>query len=209
MNQTARWIFWGIFLSVVGACHADPLTNLLVNSGFETGNFSGWTESGNVTPCVFVGTAGYTGCIPTTSLGPHSGRFAAELGNYGADGYLSQTVATTAGASYDLMFWLASQAYGAPSNDFSVTWAGQQLLSAGNLGPFGYTAYSFSGLTATSSSTTLTFAFHNDPSYFALDDVSLTRVPEPGTLALFAGALALLWIGRRKWLRLLPSPPKV
>lgn len=176
--------------------HADP--NLLTNGGFETGDFTGWSLSGYVTPCLFVGTAGAAWCIPTSGIGPHSGNYTAELGNDTYDASLAQTVATTVGATYELTFYLASQDYGTPSNDFSVYWGGQQIMSQTNLGPFGYTEYDFSGLVANSSSTTMSFAFHNTPSYFALDDVSLVDpVPESGTLAGLGLGLAALAAGRR------------
>ena len=185
-----RWIF-GFVIVAMGVAQADP--NLIINAGFESGNFFGWSETGNITPCLFVGTSGDARCIPTTGLGPHSGTYTAELGNYGADAFLSQTIATTVGSTYELSFWLASQDYGTPSNDFSVTWGGQQVFSGVNLAAFGYTQYVFPGLTASQTSTVLSFGFHNNPSYFALDDVLLTdpAVPESGTAAEFAGLLVL------------------
>jgi len=199
--KTSRHLMWVLAIAAAGVCSADPLTNLVTNGGFETGSFSGWTVSGNITPCLFVGTSNDARCIPTSGYGANTGSYAAELGNAGADAYLSQNLATTSGAPYELTFWLASQAYGTPQNDFSVSWGGQQLYSQVNLGAFGYTEFDFTGLVASSSTTTLTFAFANTPSYFVLDDVSVVdpppAVPEPGTLVLLVPALAVLAIRRR------------
>ncbi len=187
--MTLRQISLSMLLAAA-VCQADP--QLVTNGGFETGNFSGWTASGNITPCVFVGTGNDARCIPTTAFGPNSGAYAAELGNAGADASLSQTITTTGAGTYDVSFWLASQNYGTPDNDFSVTWGGVTLMSATNLGPFGYTKFDFSGLTAANSTTALTFTFHNNPSYFALDNVSVVDpVPEPAPFAAWSLLLAL------------------
>ena len=67
------------------------------------GCFTGWTNSGGLV----VGT--------TFAEPPHSGSFQAEFLLIGS---LSQSVATTAGASYTIDFFLA--AAGAPPNSFSV-----------------------------------------------------------------------------------------
>jgi len=187
----------------LGIAWADPLPNLVVNGGFETGSFSGWTVTGNTTPCLFVGTTNDPRCIPTTGIGPHSGNYAAELGNAGGDAFLSQNLATTAGTTYELTFWLAVQNYGTPLNDFSVTWNGKQIFSETNITSQGYTEYEFTGLAATGNSTALTFGFRDDPSYLVLDDVSVVdppSTPEPGTLGLFGAPLVLALLRpRRSW----------
>ncbi|MBZ5575725.1 MAG: hypothetical protein LAP40_04100 [Acidobacteriia bacterium] len=198
-----RYLILSLCLAL-GVSHADPLTNLVVNGGFETGSFSGWTLSGNTTPCLFVGVSGDPRCIPTTGIGPHSGSYAAELGNATYDAFLSQNVVTTVGATYELSFWLASQGYGTPFNDFSVNWDGRQIYSAANLPASGYQFYDFSGLTASTASTALTFGFSDTPSYLILDDVSVVdppkSMPETGTMMWFAVALTLLAVLQRRGL---------
>ena len=82
--------------------------NLITNPGFETGDFTGWSKVGGLV-------AG-----PINGVSPHSGNFQAI---FSADGLaLTQSVATTPGASYTIDFFLA-QAGGAP-NSFSVSWGG-------------------------------------------------------------------------------------
>ena len=70
------------------------------------------------------------------------------MGSVGSDGTLSQTIATTAGQTYTLSFWLQNE--GSSPNDFSAIWNGQTLLSLTNAAQSGYTEYTYT-VTATSS----------------------------------------------------------
>lgn len=189
-------------LMTAALCQADPV-QLVTNGGFETGNFSGWTVSGNTTYCMFVGSANDSRCLPSTTYGGQSGNYAAELGNDTYDASLSQTIATTGNGTYDVSFWLASQTYGAPADHFEVTWGAQTLMNDYNLGAFGYTQFDFSGLDAAGPTTVLTFSFYNSPAYFALDNVSVVdppRMPEPAPFAAFGllSALPLCYALRRR-----------
>lgn len=189
----------------LGIAQADN-ANLVVNGGFETGDFSGWTESGDLSPCLFVGTYGGAGtdgsCYPTTAIDPHSGGFAAYLGNNDADAFLSQVITTnTPGGTYNVTFWLASQS-AVPPTDFYVYWGSRVLTYMSGLPEFGWTEYTFSGLSAAGPTTTLTFGFRDDATYLALDDISVVDpvVPEPSAL-IPAGVMLLLlalWQLRRK-----------
>jgi hypothetical protein len=199
MLSKLQTLFSLVFLSVLslmlpsvayaGSCYAVA-GNLVVNCGFETGDFTGWTGTNlNVTGVV---TAGFDG------FNPNSGTYFAALGNVGSDGILSQTqaLATVVGQAYDISFYLASDG-GTPS-DFSASFGSTLLLSLTNTPPTGYILYSFIEV-ATSTSTTLTFTERNDPSYWAFDDISVAPVgaPEPGVLVLFLismmGLAVLAW----------------
>jgi len=57
-----------------------------VNCGFETGDFTGWTQSGN------TGFTSVTGSFG--GIAPNSGNFPACMGPVGSDGLLSQTFGT-------------------------------------------------------------------------------------------------------------------
>jgi hypothetical protein len=162
-------------LSVVAAFAAGHSTfaNLVTNPGFETGGFTGWTQSGNTS---FSGVDG----------NPHSGVYSAFFGPLGSNGFLTQNLATTAGGLYDLNFWLDND--GGTPNHFEVSWGGSIISSLNNAGAFGYTLFSFTGLAASTSSTQLQFGFRQDPSFWFLDDVSVesaTATPE---------AFSTLWL---------------
>jgi Bacterial Ig-like domain/Protein of unknown function (DUF642) len=140
--------------------------NLVVNGGFETGDFTGWTLSGNVAPTIY----GPQVFIANTA---QSGQDAAGLGSVGPDGTLSQTIQTTAGQHYTLDFWLANGADG--QNDFTAKWNGQTLAALANASAQGYTEYTFD-VVGTASTSNLEFDFHQNPSYWSLDNISLTPV---------------------------------
>jgi hypothetical protein len=84
-----------VLASAALSAHAQ---NLVVNPGFETGDFTGWTLSGD------------TGGCSVSTLHPHSGNFSARLGPLGfqTDGFLDQTITTVVGQSYHVDFWLAN-----------------------------------------------------------------------------------------------------
>jgi FecR-like protein/carbohydrate binding protein with CBM4/9 domain len=139
-------------------------SGLIVNGGFETGDFTGWTRSGN---------SGFTS-VTSSSFYVNSGTFGASLGPVGSDGILSQTLQTTPGKAYIVSFALRSD--GLFTNDFSASWGGQTLFSQVNMPNAGWTPLSFTEV-ATGSSTTLQLAFRDDPGFLGLDDVSV--IPDP------------------------------
>ena len=160
--------------------------NLVVNGGFETGDLTGWTQSGNT---AFMGVSDFN---------PHSGTYSAFAGPVGPRGFLSQTLTTTVGAGYTISFWLYND--GGDPNEFDIEWNAATLYDETNLPGFPYTQYTFEVIGT--GSDMLTLGFMQEPGYLYLDDVdvSVTAVPEPGSLALLGAALAGFGItrGRRR-----------
>jgi len=169
-------------LLVSSLTFAGPI--LIVNPGFETGDFTGWTRSGDL---------GFTW---VSSGGAHSGTYKAEFGPVGSLGYIAQNIATTPGEAYDVTFWLRGTY---TPNQVELDWGGAVAASWTNVNLPGWTVFSSSGLGASSSLTELKLGFRNDPDYLYVDDIAVNpTIPEPSTALLFAAGAAVLAL--RRWL---------
>jgi hypothetical protein len=134
---------------------------LVQNGGFETGDFTGWTQSGSVD--------GYENIVTDPAF-VHSGQYGVRISPFNLY-YLTQTLATTPGQSYLLSFWL-NNSDGSGPNQFLVQWDSTTLFNQNNLGVLRWTNLQYL-VTATGTSTTLQFGFQNLPYYFGFDDVSV------------------------------------
>jgi choice-of-anchor C domain-containing protein len=176
----------------------DTGGNFITLSSGDTTSITGWT----------VGGAGvdYIGGYWQAQDGSRS----LDLSALDA-GSVSQTFDTSVGQSYLVDFWLAGNTAGGStvkSETTSATGAADQIstfdISGHSTGSMGWTEYNYT-FTATSASTTLTFASDEQNAYGpALDDVSVTAtggVPEPTAWALmlvgFGGLGAMIRRSRR------------
>jgi hypothetical protein len=159
--------------------------NLVANCGFETGDFTDWTQGGP------TGNDGVNGSNVNT------GSFAAFLGAVGSDSTLSQTLLSLAG-TVDISFYLSGD--GGTPNDFTVSWDGTDIgPDLVNSGGFGYTQYDL-GTFASVGNDTLTFQARDDPGFWGLDDVVVTQTsatPEPGTIGMVLAGLGMVLTGMR------------
>ena len=154
--------------AVIGNVNSAPIVtsvtdspvglDVAVNGGFETGNLTAWTQSGDTS---------FTSVI-TTNV--HSGTYDLRAGP-SSNGFITQNFATAAGQSYLISFWVRSDS-GAPPAELTASWNGGTLLTLTNTAGQPYSEYTFE-VSATVASTSLTFGFSNASSWWYLDDVTL------------------------------------
>jgi hypothetical protein len=162
--------------------------NLVNDSNFATGTFTGWVASD---PSVV---------IDSTFTPPYnSDAYDAE---FTGSGTLSQSITTTPGVAYVLAFSLLDES-GAFTDQFTIKFGGlTALITGNNAATYQQELISVPGSDITSSHTTLTFQATTTPiSAWNLDDVSIVSaavVPEPPMGAIFAAAVLALAAGRRR-----------
>ena len=189
---------------VAAASHGFASTNLVTNGSFEANtvpspfvNFS-TTNQGISNWIVGVGNVDLVGSLWTAASGVNS----VDLNGL-RKGEISQTLTTVAGEKYQFSFELAGNFQGGtaikylsvnigPSGLYSFDTTGK---SAGNMG---WTKYSTS-FVAVSSATTLSFASNTSGAFGpAIDNVSVTAVPEPETFAMLLAGLGLMGVIARR-----------
>jgi hypothetical protein len=158
---------------------------LLVNGGFESGDFSGWTFAGNG----IMGSLLYNGVVDANTFADgsgtdyvHSGTEGVALGDTNL-AYLSQTIATVPGQDYQISFWL-NNLNGSTPNRLLVNWNSPSmttntLFDASNLGLITTWSNFQFVVTAAATNTTLQIAALNANDYFGLDDVGVFAIPTP------------------------------
>jgi hypothetical protein len=180
-----------IAMLFLGVQAGTACANLVLNGSFQTGDFTDWTQSnpGN-TYAFFTGAT----CAPVATE--------VQLGTngLGTDTQIYQSIATTAGQSYTVSFWLANDDFSNTSN-FKLLWNGavettNPALQNSGLA-FNYTEFSFTGV-ATGATSVIAFDFQNDNSDYHLTNVNASPTPIPATMLLFFPPLAGL-LGLRSW----------
>jgi hypothetical protein len=138
---------------------------LVVNGGFETGTFSGWSRFVDTDNFSFVG----SGPNP-----PHSGMFAAQLSTLGQQESFWQDLGTTPGATYHISFSYLKN--GSPPSTLQVFWGPfLEIYHEQDSPDHDYVEHTIN-LVATDTTTRLMFTTTNDRGVSALDDVSVTLV---------------------------------
>jgi hypothetical protein len=166
------------------------------------------------------------GGVDTITASPDGGNFIGADGGYEV-GAISQTITgLTAGQQYAVSFYMAAAQQtnhtGATTDFWTVdlgssaltsnTQAGSQSTAVINLASHAFSGWEYETMTftATGTSDVLSFLATGTPSgvppFALLDGVSMTAVPEPGSITLMAGGIAALagmaWRRRKAGLRL-------
>jgi choice-of-anchor C domain-containing protein len=200
-------------LATMGAS-AAVTPNLITNGSFEAtvvSNTNGYSTLGSSTSAL-TGWTINSGSIDLIGnyWQAQSGNQSLDLSGSAAKGVISQAFGTTAGQSYNVSFWLAGNpddvvklktgtvSVGNQSQAFSFNTTGKTHTN------MGWIAQSFSFI-ASGNSSTLTFASNQlntngtlsswGP---ALDNVSVTPVPEPETYAMLLSGLACIGLIARR-----------
>jgi hypothetical protein len=180
-----------LLLVIAGSSQA---ANLVQNGGFETGDFQFWTPGGD-TSSLFV-----------ADFNANSGTYAAIFSfifngseDFSTGPSLSQSFSTSAGSSYVLSYELSDLS--SDPNGFQALWNGSVIPGSPVIDAtdFGYTLYQFT-VVGTGSDTLQFQSYQDDLSDWFLDDVTLDKAsaPEPSSLLLIAGGIAVLRVLRPK-----------
>jgi hypothetical protein len=187
------------------ACLTLPAraTSIVVDGGFETPSVSPYSGSIDgfwvvTSGDIDIENTGFSG----STRSAHSGNQFAYLDDSDSVNTLTQTLATTAGQSYLISYYVADTA----PDSLTVSFGGQTLFSGtaptgGISSPSDYVNYTYTE-TATSSSTVLSFVGQWNMILSGngtqLDDVSVTAVPEPAAFGFTAlGCIGLLALRSR------------
>ncbi len=175
-----------LIIAILLMSPAAASANLLVNPGFETGNFSGWTRYA-------------FGSENVSNANPHAGQYEARITNYG---WITQTVNLTPNATYKLSSYLYMPQDGGDAS-ISITFynaAGttsfQQERSWQRIpGDAQYDKIETDWLVAPSYTAyaKVQCSVASAGSYIDFDDVSLDVIPEPSSLLLLLSALTGLF----------------
>jgi hypothetical protein len=157
-------IWSGMMLSTTPSAEGGGSVTL-INGGFETGDWTGWTPENDSNSGMFQ------------NYSSHSGAYSAELS---APSYspvsISQTISTTIGQHYALSFWAKRASY--TPCQITLDWEGstgtQPLTISDSTGlGTGYTQYNYI-VGATNSSTVLKFSAIDLGDFIDLDDITMT-----------------------------------
>src|SRR5712692_8898986 len=131
--------------------------NLVMNCGFETGNFNNWTLTG---PTDFVG---------VDAAHAQSGNFGAYFGAIADAPTLTYVVPTTQGRNYHIEFQLANPE-GGTGTFFNAFLGNNLLMELSDSDPDNYRLYVFN-VDMDVTNARLFINFRQDPDYWWFDDV--------------------------------------
>jgi hypothetical protein len=186
---------------------SQAAVNLVKNPGFEIGYFTDWSVDFASTYVVDAGSG--------VDIPPIFGLYEAKSGPSTLGPHISQDITTIPGHAYEVSFWLAEWISYDRTQNQAYNTAEFQASFGGGLPPidittvitlqtpqnFPYTKYVFD-VVATGTTSTLQFSFLDPPSYWVLDNVSVTDItPEASSLVVWSvlGLVGVaIGVGRRQ-----------
>lgn len=195
---------------VVNGDFEAPPTAPNLNHNYEGGQaFPGWVVRGPAGNAVTVlHTTYFEANIGFNAQSGSSGVDLTGAGNVGPSAGVAQLLSTTAGASYEIGFWIGN-ADGSGNSAFTLASAVALALDGQEVATFTNPDVSFHAVnwrhfthrfTAQSALTEIAF-FNRTPTgdyYAGLDNVSVTAVPEVPTYLLMLAGLAPVLLGGRR-----------
>jgi hypothetical protein len=175
----------GVITLLIGGLAAGAHANLLINGSFETGDLTGWTQTGNT---------GFTNVTNSPIFVAEDGIYYVAAGPIGSDGMLSQTFADNPGTTLIVSGWLAGD--GNFPSDFSMGINGITSVLVDPVPSQDFVEYTFT-VQATGLDT-FTVGFRNDPGFVGLDNFVIREAPEPASLALLSAGIAGLGLIRHR-----------
>ena len=160
-NQSTHLTHGLVFAALVGQ-------NMVQNGGFETGDFTAWTLSGNFGSFAVTSSSAYV----------HSGTYGLQATANGL-GYITQNLSTAPGQTYQLSFWFFVSGTRA-NQQFQANWNGSTVYNT-TAPPTSWTNQKLI-VTATSTNTQLQFGLNSASSHslaLGIDDISVTPVNLP------------------------------
>jgi hypothetical protein len=164
--------------------------NIVQDPGFES-DTSGFTNAPNSLSGNDWQVTSGTSYVADFAQDAHSGNNYVEIAPDGDTSTIQQTLTTQSGTDYDLSFYYEVIVTDPTTINFGGT---TETISDDTTN--GWVPASYTDLSATSSSTVLSFTTANEGVF--IDDVSVTAVPEPASLGLMAIAGIALMARRRK-----------
>jgi hypothetical protein len=160
--------------------------DLVLDGGFEAGDFCYWTLSGDSS----IYTNNYADDGNYTGYTPYDGNYFAAFGQASDLAWLSQPLPTQSNQLCLLSLWLENPS-GSTPNQCVIRWntnatTTNVIFNQTNMGAFDWTNLVFT-VKASTNTATLQFGFRNDSDFFCLDDVSVTPLPAPAMQAVAAG----------------------
>lgn len=136
-----------------------PGPELVTNGGFETGDFTGWTQTN----------ASYTSikAAPNPTR-VHTGNYGLEKGDYPTEGFISQVLTTGAGNSYTYKLWI----YGDSGTTVHIYWEGSVIATISDPAQ-AWTLYNYS-VTATGPTSEIKIGVQDNNAYIGIDDISVS-----------------------------------